>query len=793
MDYDSRNSESPYLNGPGLDFRPIHFLSAELANLNELMTEQTDLLRRIEARQASADLSRNPMPQVPATSSSAWNPLLKSFVSETIQPKVDRWRNGLDSLLVFLGLFSAIVTAFLVDSLGSLKQDQATRTNELLLNLTDILISLSGQPISNLPIPRPSTFEPNASDIRVNAFYSLSLVLSLSIAALVVTGRGYLNMVTWSHHRKAALRLSDIHSRWAAAERILRPGIEALSQLLVIPVLLFIAAIVDVLFSTVVQIFPRPTLIFVTTTLCLISIITVACVLFAAFLDGGLNPSTSPFQSSLGSLLRAAFLRIGSFFLCQFHHASDISSTTGRDTAEIDGSANISSLSLDVVASFHEVLQGTHDDEALDLAASALLDILKAPGVSRRSQITQVELQTFTHMLSPEASIRSNRTAAEVFSVVYGDDSWISQDTRLFDSAQGLLDPFLDALERYHTDHYSGSSFASMWDSPFTHALAVIVGYRTGPIHPVVYIASAQVLNWEFWADNPQSMVPREKVLRLAWKILDIKLTKLYLQDMDIASRQAEMHALIYTSVPGDWVEIDSRGLVESLVFLFEHGNLDQYPWITDFVQWIAGWASLDVLIVDILRILHGNMLQQPWMTWTMKHNFFTCVELVLNACAARPDALSGNEMLNLSTLCTTNALRCTEAFVSPLDSLAFLRTPPSQITLEYRVKLLRVLADVIRIKHWMDQLGDYPYKHQIEDELHVVMQHVEAEKAVLGDAVGLFSGPGISITRPLRYMSFTRMKWIREQEIKYDESSPGQGQDLESSPSGGEPEVELG
>ncbi|KAJ6566827.1 hypothetical protein B0H19DRAFT_990565, partial [Mycena capillaripes] len=248
------SEESAYFEGPDLALRAIHFMSIQLANFNDTMREQTELLRRIDARQASADLSKKPMPQVPATSSSAWNPLLKSFVNETIQPKVDRWRNGLDSLLVFLGLFSAIVTAFLVDSLSTLTQDETARTNELLLNLTNIVILLSGQPTSNLTLAQPAAFRPNASDIRVNSFYSLSLVLSLSIAALVVAGRGFLNMVTWSPHKKAALRLSDIHKRWAAAERILRPAIESLPQLLVIPVLLFIAAIVDVLLSTVVQI-----------------------------------------------------------------------------------------------------------------------------------------------------------------------------------------------------------------------------------------------------------------------------------------------------------------------------------------------------------------------------------------------------------------------------------------------------------------------------------------------------------------------------------------------------------
>ncbi|KAF7358916.1 hypothetical protein MSAN_01232000 [Mycena sanguinolenta] len=730
MDYDSAiGSDSPYSNwrgqGSGLDFRAMHFLSVELSNLNEIMTEQTELLRRIEARQASGDLSRKPMSQVPATSSSAWNPLLKNFISETIQPKVDRWRNGLDSLLVFLGLFSAIVTSFLVDSLSALTPDETARTNELLANLTDIVILLSGQSPSNLTISHPLPFEPDARDIRVNSFYSLSLVLSLSIAALVVAGRGFLNMVTWSHHKKAALRLSDVHKRWAAAERVLRPAIESLPQLLVIPVLLFIAAIVDVLLSTVLVISPRPTLIFVTTSLCLISIITVASVLCATFLHGGLNPTTSPFQSSLASLLRTTIINIGTFF---FHHTNNLFDqklvrrvSPTMETQNMNGLLD-TSLFSDATSSYHEIVQGTHDDDALNLAASALLDILTVPGVSRRAEITDLELKTFIHLLSPEASIRSNRTAAEVFSVVYGRDSWISRALR--------------PLWIHSLMHSNATTKTTTRDClslicgtpPFTHALAVVVGYRTCPIHPVVYIASAQVLNWESWSAHPESMATKEKLLRLAWQVLDIKLTKVYLQDVDIATRQAEMHALIYTSTPGDWVEIDSCALLESLIFLFHHGNLDQYPWITDFVRWVAGWASLDVLIVDLLRTLHGDMLEQRW------------------------------------------------AYVSPLDSLAFVdnfprtliiacaaiegvqhRLPSLQITIEYRMKLVRVLADIVKINDWISRMANY-HSQDLEGDLRVILQHMEAEKPVLGDIEQISSAPGISLVRPLRYMSFTRV-----------------------------------
>ncbi|KAJ7450247.1 hypothetical protein B0H11DRAFT_2077438 [Mycena galericulata] len=73
-----------------------------LDNLAGLMEQQLELLRRIDQRQAAADLSTQPIPQVLATSSSTWGALLQSRVADTIQPKVDRWRNGLDALLIFV-------------------------------------------------------------------------------------------------------------------------------------------------------------------------------------------------------------------------------------------------------------------------------------------------------------------------------------------------------------------------------------------------------------------------------------------------------------------------------------------------------------------------------------------------------------------------------------------------------------------------------------------------------------------------------------------------------------------
>jgi hypothetical protein len=77
-------------------------------------------------------------------------------------------------------LFSAIVTAFLVDSLAKLQPDEAARTNELLVNLTQIVYLASiGVPLNTTPLPQPVPFVPDSSDVRENVFWSISLTLSV--------------------------------------------------------------------------------------------------------------------------------------------------------------------------------------------------------------------------------------------------------------------------------------------------------------------------------------------------------------------------------------------------------------------------------------------------------------------------------------------------------------------------------------------------------------------------------------------------------------------------------------
>ncbi|EIM81402.1 uncharacterized protein STEHIDRAFT_149855, partial [Stereum hirsutum FP-91666 SS1] len=225
----------------------------QAASYNALSRDILDVLKQTYSRQVTLDISNKAIPSAPATSSSGWSPLLRAHL-ERIQPTVDRWRGTLDTLLVFIALFSAIVTTFFVQSLTGLSQDTGARTNELLQNFTDIYIAVNAANASQLDFSPPVQFEPEGSAVRLNFYWSISLILSVSVAALAVTSRGYVAMLSRSEHRAAHQKLGDLHRRWAHAERLLAPAVELLPQLLIIPVLLFVVGLLDNIISSAIPI-----------------------------------------------------------------------------------------------------------------------------------------------------------------------------------------------------------------------------------------------------------------------------------------------------------------------------------------------------------------------------------------------------------------------------------------------------------------------------------------------------------------------------------------------------------
>ncbi|KAF9263857.1 hypothetical protein L218DRAFT_836500, partial [Marasmius fiardii PR-910] len=114
----------------------------------------------------------------------SWNVLMKAMdIKEDEQE--EGFRDDIDTIVLFAGLFSAVVTAFTVESYQWLQEDPAD-TTAALLNSTVILLThiaqQSGQsssPSTFSPPPPPPQFAASASVVRINTFWFLSLTLAL--------------------------------------------------------------------------------------------------------------------------------------------------------------------------------------------------------------------------------------------------------------------------------------------------------------------------------------------------------------------------------------------------------------------------------------------------------------------------------------------------------------------------------------------------------------------------------------------------------------------------------------
>ncbi|PPQ79327.1 hypothetical protein CVT25_002557 [Psilocybe cyanescens] len=109
-----------------------------------------------------------------------WDALLDPLLKKD-KMQCNVWQDEVQNLLIFAGLFSSVVTAFIVESYKNLQPDP----NESIVSLlAHIATRLDGPLDSNSTsaLPKLETFSPTASSMRVNAFWFISLVLSLTTA-----------------------------------------------------------------------------------------------------------------------------------------------------------------------------------------------------------------------------------------------------------------------------------------------------------------------------------------------------------------------------------------------------------------------------------------------------------------------------------------------------------------------------------------------------------------------------------------------------------------------------------
>lgn len=163
----------------------------------------------------------------------------------------DNWKGDTDGILVFTGLFSATVAAFIIESYKKLSPDSTDLTNALLTQISQQLVNISnGTPLTSVVAQSSPPFQPTASTVRVNVMWFLSLVLSLTCALSATLmqqwARRYLQLAQrrGAPHKRARMR-AYIFEGIKGFE--MTRAIETMPTLLHLSVFLFFAGLVDFL------------------------------------------------------------------------------------------------------------------------------------------------------------------------------------------------------------------------------------------------------------------------------------------------------------------------------------------------------------------------------------------------------------------------------------------------------------------------------------------------------------------------------------------------------------------
>ncbi|KAK1230399.1 hypothetical protein PQX77_006515 [Marasmius sp. AFHP31] len=106
------------------------------------------------------------------TQGKGWEEVLNR-VEENDEGMEKWWKDDIDTLLVFAGLFSAVVTAFTIESYQWLSEDPSDQSIAILAHIS---AQLDGRNITSF---EPPSFTPSPSLVRINTFWFLSLILAL--------------------------------------------------------------------------------------------------------------------------------------------------------------------------------------------------------------------------------------------------------------------------------------------------------------------------------------------------------------------------------------------------------------------------------------------------------------------------------------------------------------------------------------------------------------------------------------------------------------------------------------
>ncbi|KAI0002891.1 hypothetical protein BJV74DRAFT_758743, partial [Russula compacta] len=140
--------------------------------------------------------------------------IYSKIAEEEDSKMAERWQKDADGIIIFTGLFSAVVATFVAVSIQDIRPNSQDTSAFYLREMYQLQANSNiSRPSTSSAVAQPPVFSPPTYAVWVNSLWFLSLVISLTCAMLATSlqqwARRYLRMTQparCSPHKRARLR-----------------------------------------------------------------------------------------------------------------------------------------------------------------------------------------------------------------------------------------------------------------------------------------------------------------------------------------------------------------------------------------------------------------------------------------------------------------------------------------------------------------------------------------------------------------------------------------------------------
>lgn len=146
-----------------------------------------------------ADNTGTPGPH--ETKAPGW-PTVESYFEKYDQTFMENYSDDIDNLLILDGLFSAVITAFIIPAYGLLQLNTSQLSNDLLSRL---VLHFEGEIIAAAHSPPVKDFQPSIAARWINSLWFVGLLLSLGSALLGILAKQWIReFLSWNNPTASA-------------------------------------------------------------------------------------------------------------------------------------------------------------------------------------------------------------------------------------------------------------------------------------------------------------------------------------------------------------------------------------------------------------------------------------------------------------------------------------------------------------------------------------------------------------------------------------------------------------